>query len=81
MKNNSKVLIALASGIAAGGVLGLLLAPKKGSETRKIIADAEKQFSKSIKETFNKGKHNFSVLKDGVKENTKALNEKVREFV
>ena len=81
MKNNSKVLIALASGIAVGGMLGLLFAPNKGSKTRKKIADAEKTLSNSIKETFNRGKDKFSDLKDGMKEKIEALNEKVKEFV
>lgn len=81
MKNNSKVLIALASGIAVGGVLALLFAPDKGSKTRKKIAEAEKKLSNSIAETFNKGKDKFSDLKDGMKEKIGALNEKVRELV
>ena len=81
MKTNSKVLIALASGIVVGGALGLLFAPDEGSETRKRIANAEKKLSKSIKETVNRGKDKFSDLKDGMKEKIGALNEKVREFV
>ena len=81
MKNNSKVLIALASAVVVGGVLGLLFAPNKGRETRKRIADAEKNLSKSIKETVNRGKDKFSDLKDGMKEKIEALNEKVRELV
>ena len=81
MKNNNKVLIAMASGLLAGGVLGLLFAPNKGRETRKRIADGEKKLNKSIKETVNRGKEKFSDLKDGIKENIEALNEKVRELV
>jgi len=81
MKNNNKVLIAMASGLLVGGVLGVLFAPNKGRETRKRIADAEKKLNKSIKETVNRGKEKFSDLKDGMKEKIDALNEKVREFV
>ena len=81
MKNNDKILIALATGLFVGGVLGVLFAPNEGKETRKRIADAEKKLNKSIKETVNRGKEKFSDLKDGVKEKIEALNEKVREFV
>ena len=37
MSENGKVLSALLLGAAAGAVLGLLLAPEKGSDTRKKI--------------------------------------------
>ena len=81
MKNNSKILIALASGVVVGGVLGLLFAPDKGRDTRKRIADAEKKLSKSIKETVSRGKDKFSDLTGGIKEKIEALNEKVKEYV
>jgi gas vesicle protein len=81
MKNNSKVLIALASGIAVSGLLCLLFAPNKDSETRKKIIGAEKKLTNSIKETVNKGKEKFSELKDGMKEKIEALNEKVKEYI
>lgn len=49
MKNNTKVLIALAAGVLAEAVVELLLTPGKGKETRKRIAGAEKKLNKSIK--------------------------------
>ena len=81
MKNNSKVLIALASGLALGGLLGLLFAPNKGKDTRKKITDTRDKFTGSIKDSVNKGKEKFSELRDGVKEKIEALNEKVKEFI
>ena len=49
MKNTSKILIALGAGVAIGGLLGVLFAPAKGSDTRKKISDG----SKKLVERFN----------------------------
>lgn len=81
MKNNTKVLIALAAGVLVEAVVGLLLSPNRGRETRKRIAGAEKKLNKSVKETVNRGKDKFHGLEDGMKEKTEALSEQVREFV
>ena len=37
MSKSGKILVAVAAGIAAGAVLGILFAPGKGSETRKKL--------------------------------------------
>jgi gas vesicle protein len=41
--NNGRVLLALLGGVAIGALLGVLLAPNKGSETRKKIVDEAKK--------------------------------------
>jgi len=43
MNDNSKLLLALVAGAAAGLVAGILLAPEKGSETREKIKDSLKK--------------------------------------
>jgi len=45
MKNTSKVLIALGAGMAIGGILGVLFAPDKGSNTRHKIAETPRKLS------------------------------------
>ena len=38
MKDQSKVIVAVIAGVAAGVALGMLLAPEKGTDSRKKIA-------------------------------------------
>ena len=56
MKNTSKILIALGAGIAIGGVLGVLFAPDKGSETRHKIAEGSKKFADKFGRKIKLGK-------------------------
>ena len=50
MTKSAKLLFAFAAGTAAGVLAGILLAPAKGSDTRKKIAEAGKRVSDSISE-------------------------------
>jgi gas vesicle protein len=52
-QNTGKMIGALLIGAAIGGVIGVLFAPDKGSETRKKIAGQTDGLSKSLKEKFN----------------------------
>jgi gas vesicle protein len=60
--SNSKLVLGLLVGAAIGGALGILLAPDKGSETRRRIVEKGNDLSDSIKGKFND-------VVDGVKEN------------
>lgn len=73
MKNINKVLIALGVGVAIGGLLGVLFAPDKGTETRKKITDAGNKLTDSVKDKVNKGKVKLSELKEGMKERIEAV--------
>jgi len=59
MKNTSKILIALGAGLAIGGILGVLFAPDKGSETRKKISDTGKKLADTITRKVKLGKENL----------------------
>jgi gas vesicle protein len=81
MKNNSKVLIALGAGLAIGGLLGVLFAPAKGTETRKKMTDAGNKLTDSVKDSINKGKEKIAGLKEGIRERIGSLKEKAEEFI
>lgn len=64
MKNTSKILIALGTGLAIGGILGVLFAPDKGENTRHKIAEKSKEltdkFNKKVKLGKEKLQEQFS---------------------
>ncbi len=53
MNKSGKILVAVAAGIAAGAVLGILFAPDKGSETRNKLKKKGKKIVEEAKEKFN----------------------------
>ena len=48
MGNTSKIMLALLAGAAAGVAIGVLIAPEKGSETRKKVTDTAKKLTDSL---------------------------------
>jgi gas vesicle protein len=65
MNKSAKMVIAFAAGAAAGLVAGLLLAPEKGSDTRKKIVDAGKKVSNSISEMVGACKKEMAANSEG----------------
>lgn len=76
MNDNSKVVVALLAGLAAGAALGILFAPEKGSETRDKLSQSLKDFGDTIKEKAAEEINNLSGLKDKVVNSIKG---KIRE--
>ncbi|WP_199117204.1 YtxH domain-containing protein [Pedobacter sp. ASV28] len=66
MSDNSKVVVALLAGLAAGAALGLLFAPEKGSDTRDKLSQSLKDLGDSIKERAADEINNLNGLKDKV---------------
>jgi len=71
--NSKKVLVGVVAGIAAGALLGILFAPKKGSETRKKILTLGGEFGNLAKEKFNE-------LLDGIIEKLEGSKDEVSEL-
>ena len=71
MNDNTKVVVALLVGLAAGAALGILFAPDSGEETRDKLSESLKKLGDSIKETAATEIDNLVGLKDKVVGNIK----------
>ncbi|MHA4806665.1 YtxH domain-containing protein [Flavitalea flava] len=77
--DNSKLVLGFIAGAVVGGALGVLLAPDKGSETRKKIKEKGFDMTDSLTDKFNEVTDKFNEVVDGVKETfTKAKGEAKR---
>ena len=72
MNDNTKVVVALLAGVAAGAALGILFAPEKGSETRDRLNDALKNLSDAIKDRAAEEIENLTAFKDKVVDTVKS---------
>jgi gas vesicle protein len=70
--NSSKVFIGFLVGAAIGGALGILLAPDKGSETRRRIIEKGNDIGDSISEFGGTVKDRFNQMVNGATEKANA---------
>ncbi len=71
--NSSKLLIGILSGLAAGAIAGIVLAPEKGSKTRKKITDKSKCFADEMKGKFEELCENVTDKYENLLQDAKAL--------
>lgn len=63
MTSTTKVLIGIVGAAAAGVVIGMMLAPEKGSDLRKKVKEAANDWANQLADMFAEGKAEFSNLK------------------
>jgi gas vesicle protein len=67
MTTGTKVFLGILGAAAAGVVIGLLIAPEKGTETRKRIAKTAGNWSDQLTNLFNHGREEYEELKEKAK--------------
>ena len=74
-----KILLGTLAGIAIGAAVGVLLAPDKGSETRKKISRKGNEYKDGLKDKYDGLKDKYNDLVDGVANKLESLNDKGQE--
>jgi gas vesicle protein len=71
MNDSTKTLLAFIGGTAVGALVGILLAPDKGSQTRKRILSRAKDLAEDLTDTASEGYDRFVNWKDKMTGNVK----------
>lgn len=71
--NSGKIILGVLGGIAAGAIAGILLAPEKGSKTRKKIMDKGKGYADDMKIKFEDLYQNATSKHENVLQDSKEL--------
>jgi gas vesicle protein len=72
MNKNSKTILAVFAGLAAGTIIGILFAPEKGKYTRENLANSVKDLQNKIKEKTSSEMDQFTQFTEKVADNIKS---------
>lgn len=71
MTKSTKILLGLCGAAAAGVIIGMLVAPDKGAETRKKISQKTDDLTHQMQEMFQNGKQYIADLMDKMEKKPK----------
>jgi len=84
MKTVNKVFVALGAGLAVGAATGILMAPKKGSETRRLLRRKGVRLIEDLKDGIKNGieekQNQFTNLKEDIRDKVASVNKKLHEL-
>ena len=80
MNTTAKIALGILGAAAAGVVIGLLLAPEKGSETRKRVKETAGGWVDSLAHLFQNGKHEVEEMKEKVMQGKAVAEDKVNRI-
>jgi gas vesicle protein len=80
MKPAMKVLSALGLGLVVGAAAGILLAPRKGDETRKLLRRKGEKLADRMKFNLKKGERMVADLEEDVEDTVNGIGKKLTQF-
>jgi gas vesicle protein len=79
--SNSKLIVTILGGVVAGAVVGLLLAPQSGAETRKKLKKLKNRGAEYMDELVEEGKKSWYETKGTVETNAGIAADELDSFV
>ena len=80
MNTKSKVLLGILGAAAAGVVIGLLVAPDKGNETRKKLKKTAGEWADNLSHLFTRAEEEMDGIGEKVRRTKSAAEEKVNQM-
>jgi len=80
MSNSKNFFGTVVLGLAVGVAIGILIAPDKGSETRKKLFSGAQDLADDLNEKIQEGKEKFNNLKEMAEERIGGLTEKATAY-